>query len=56
MAEALETGNPFALGKALGRLIPVASDHLPSVTENTRYVKHIEYPSQASAARFPISC
>jgi hypothetical protein len=56
MAEALETGNPLALGKALGRLIPVASDHLPSVAKNTQYVKPIEYQSQASVTRFPKSC
>jgi len=42
MAEAVETGKSFALGKTLGRLIPIASDHFPNLAKNTLYVKPIE--------------
>lgn len=56
MAEALETGNPFALGKAPSRLIPVVPDHLSSMAKNTLYVKPIENQSPASVTRFLNSC
>ncbi len=52
MAEALKARNPFALGKALGLPVPVASDHIPA-WQNRRCTSSVQYPRRGSSGAAP---